>query len=263
MKTWGEKGRPRPPADAESQGGFYRSKTMPDETTQKKNIPGLIIHQAVEASEEGKPSPATVAAEITTTAGESPADSTTTTVLTADDGNASTNNKKKPRTEAQRAASRANGALSQGPISPDGKLNCSQNALRHGLRAKTLVLSNEDAETFDALLADYLAEHQPETITEYDLITEMAFAKWRQYRSWITETGAINKEMADTNAAITAAYEHLDESIRTAYAVESCLKRTRTLELCSRLEGRCNRQYHRALTTLQAIRRPKVGKTEK
>jgi hypothetical protein len=83
----------------------------------------------------------------------------------------------------------------------------------------------------------------------------MAFAKWRQYRSWITETGAINKEMADTNAAITAAYDHFDESIRTAYAVESCLKRTRTLELCSRLEGRCNRQYHRALTTLQALRR--------
>ena len=162
--------------------------------------------------------------------------------------------KKQPRTEAQRAASRANGAHSQGPVSPDGKLNSSQNALRHGLRAKTLVLSNEDADAFDALLADYLAEHQPETITEYDLITEMAFAKWRQYRSWITESGAINKEMADTNAAISAAYGHFDESIRTAFAVESCLKRTRTLELCSRLEGRCNRQYHRALSTLQALR---------
>jgi hypothetical protein len=189
---------------------------------------------------------------------------TTTTTETANpdcaaDGTPTANPR---RTEAQRAASRANGAHSQGPASPQGKLNSSRNALRHGLHAKTLVLSNEDADTFDALLAGYLAEHQPETITEYDLVTEMAFAKWRQYRSWITETGAINKEMADTNAAITAAYEHFDESIRTAYAVESCLKRTRTLELCSRLEGRCNRQYHRALTTLQALRR-KAGKTQK
>jgi hypothetical protein len=145
---------------------------MPDETAKKKNIPGVTIHQAATpAADQEQTTPAPSAAETITTTGESPADSTTTTVITAADGDDATNNNKKPRTEAQRAASRANGAHSQGPISPDGKLNSSQNSLRHGLRAKTLVLSNEDADAFDALLADYLAEHQPETITEYDLVS--------------------------------------------------------------------------------------------
>ena len=45
------------------------------------------------------------------------------------------------RTPKQIAASQSNGALSNGPISIQGKLNSSRNSLRHGLLARVVVLA--------------------------------------------------------------------------------------------------------------------------
>ena len=83
---------------------------------------------------------------------------------------------KQPRTEAQKEAARINGSKSHGPITPDGKAKSSRNALRHGLTASDLALSNEDAEAFNNVLADYTAEYLSEGPTKTNLVEQIAFA---------------------------------------------------------------------------------------
>lgn len=65
------------------------------------------------------------------------------------------------RTPKQIAASRANGAFSQGPVSIHGKLNSSRNSLRHGLLARTVVLEEESTDRFLELLHALIEEFHP------------------------------------------------------------------------------------------------------
>ena len=97
--------------------------------------------------------------------------------------------------QARIDASRANGAKSRGPITPEGKLASSRNSLKHGLLAKTVVLAGESKEDFIELLASYQEEHQPETPTEETLIENMAAARWRQQRVWNMETAGLDQEI--------------------------------------------------------------------
>ncbi|HEY9247518.1 MAG TPA: hypothetical protein VIO38_00215, partial [Rariglobus sp.] len=52
-------------------------------------------------------------------------------------------------------ASRANGAKSRGPKTPEGKLRSQTHAIRHGLLAKCVVLEGEDPDVFKLLMAEY------------------------------------------------------------------------------------------------------------
>ena len=78
---------------------------------------------------------------------------------------------------------RANGALSNGPVSAEGKARSALNATRHGLCARTMVLGEgEDAGELAALRAALLARWQPVDAAEAHLVEELVFAAWRQVR---------------------------------------------------------------------------------
>ena len=114
-------------------------------------------------------------------------------------------------------SSRANGARSRGPITPAGKQASSLNAIRHGLLAKCVVLSNECRENFDILLAQHLDRYRPADDVELSVVEEMASAFWRMRRAWAIETrlhdDAINaREPGDEVGRITGAFTDLASS---------------------------------------------------
>jgi hypothetical protein len=62
--------------------------------------------------------------------------------------------------EKQKAASRANGARSRGPVTPEGRLRSSRNNIERGMLARTVVLDGESRPRFDALMTSLLNEHE-------------------------------------------------------------------------------------------------------
>src|SRR5271170_1851983 len=77
------------------------------------------------------------------------------------------------------ASNRANSAHSTGPRTEAGKQRSSQNALSHGLTARTAVLPTEDPEAYQRHLQQFLADCKPATAIETQLVHELADTAWR------------------------------------------------------------------------------------
>ena len=86
-------------------------------------------------------------------------------------------------------SSRANGAKSHGPTTPEGKFISSQNATVHGLAAKTLVLTNESRDRFQSMMQDYIDELQPTSRIAMDLVEQMRNARKRERREMASAEG--------------------------------------------------------------------------
>jgi hypothetical protein len=86
-------------------------------------------------------------------------------------------------TEKQIEANRFNAQKSTGPKTPEGKANVSMNSLRHGMRARAIVLRTENEGRFQQLCDEFEAEWQPQTTTEMALLEKMAIAQWKLVRA--------------------------------------------------------------------------------
>jgi len=88
------------------------------------------------------------------------------------------------RSAAQALASRENGARSRGPVTPAGKGRSARNALKHGLRARAVVLlDDEDAAAFEALERALHAELAPRGRLQNELAQRVVHAAWRARRA--------------------------------------------------------------------------------
>jgi hypothetical protein len=162
-------------------------------------------------------------------------------------------------------AARRNGSRSSGPVTADGKARSSQNALKHGLYSKAVVLTNESTELYDKLVEEYLAEYQPATRREQDLVLQIASCAWRLNRILTMETAAIDHRMDKQRADIAAETAQIDESTRAAVAFTSLADSSFTLTLLGRCESRLVRNIERAenrLALLQARRENKKVRNE-
>jgi hypothetical protein len=186
---------------------------------------------------------------------------------------------KTPRTESQIAASRANGAKSRGPITPqgkhasaanaafstgpvtpEGKARSSQNAIRHGLLADSTVFDGESEERFIALLAELEAELKPEPGIEASQVVVMAVAEWRRMRLWSIEKVHYYEETARRLAAGgLRPGDSADDPPITQFtrSFRSLSDGSRAMELLNRYETRYSREYQRALTCFKNHRADK------
>jgi hypothetical protein len=99
------------------------------------------------------------------------------------------------RSEAQKQASRENGKLSRGPVTPAGKRRSSQNALRHGLCAKVIVLDNERKGNYLEILSEFSDRFKPQDSFDKSLVEDMAASHWRMRRAMAVQTNIVNESM--------------------------------------------------------------------
>ena len=125
--------------------------------------------------------------------------------------------------EAKIEANRNNAKHSRGPRSASGKHRSSQNALRHGLTGRIVVLPGEDMaefERFSKEIVDSLNAHSP---MERQCAQAIADAQWRLNRARTFEDGMIamghfeeagnfTAENPNIHAALTAAKVFRDRS---------------------------------------------------
>jgi len=104
-------------------------------------------------------------------------------------------------TEKQIEANRRNAQKSTGPRTPEGKAAVKLNALRHGMRARTVVLPGEDRQEFIRLCDTLEAEWQPRTSTELFYLEQMAVSQWKLTRMEVGEAG-IYHEVAGAKTQI-------------------------------------------------------------
>ena len=94
----------------------------------------------------------------------------------------------------QLEANRRNARLSTGPKTPSGKARSSQNAIRHGLSAETVIGPLEDPADYRAFEQSVTAGYNAETAVERELVLRLASLLWRLRRATSVETGLLQRQ---------------------------------------------------------------------
>jgi hypothetical protein len=150
--------------------------------------------------------------------------------------------------EIPRSANRATG-----PRTDAGKARSSQNAIKHGLTSRTIVLANEDPAAWHRLLDSYLERFQPADPVEAHLLEQLAAAQWRIRRAWAIESATYDLEIAASDSYVRENFDQIDQPTRTAIAHRNLTDQSRSLASIQRYEARLSREYHRALSELRAL----------
>src|SRR3954451_23447918 len=95
-------------------------------------------------------------------------------------------------------SNRRNAFKSTGPKTDSGKQRASQNAVRHGLTAETVIKLLEDPDDYQAFEMSITADYDAETVVERELVLRLASLLWRLRRATWIETGLFQLEFENT-----------------------------------------------------------------
>jgi hypothetical protein len=148
-------------------------------------------------------------------------------------------------TRKQRAASRANGQKSQGPITTAGKANSRYNALKHGIDAKQQIMFHESAEDLAELAAEYHEFYSPANVDERFLVDTLVNNEWRLRRLRSVE--------ADLWRAANNLFIENHPEIGESGSGDAFESSGPAFDRLQRIMNSCQRQYHHARKELRAL----------
>jgi hypothetical protein len=154
-------------------------------------------------------------------------------------------------TRKQRAASRANGQKSQGPITPAGKANSRYNALKHGIDATQQIMFHESAEDLAELVAGYHELYSPANVDERFLVDTLVNNEWRLRRLRCVEADLWR---AANNLFIENHPEIGESGLGDAFESSGP-----AFDRLQRIMNSCQRQYLYARKELQALQAARPG----
>lgn len=156
--------------------------------------------------------------------------------------------------EAHSNAARLNGAKSQGPKTEEGKFRSSQNAIKHGLRAKDPLFQPEEKQAFEEYKVMYFEQYQPETPFESHLISKACLADFLFERARKMQLALIDLELGLQVNKIEHTFEGIDEDGLLAASFQSLVDRSSSYAALDRHLGRLQRESVRTLAQFEQIR---------
>jgi len=128
-------------------------------------------------------------------------------------------------------ANQANARLSTGPQTPEGKARSSQNARKHGLSAREVVIAPDEREEFEEFLEAYQTDLQPQGMTEQGLFNQLVLAAWNLQRISRLEAGLAKDEDPLSNGYLEPAIQRLARyQTRAERTYFRCLRELRVLQ---------------------------------
>jgi hypothetical protein len=134
---------------------------------------------------------------------------------------------------AQIVANRANAQSSTGPRSEASKTRVGQNATRHGLTARHLVIRDDEREEFEAFQQSLFTELDPQGAVEIITFRELLHAAWNleRFRRLEVELSGSGDAAAFSEDRNSAALDRLARyQCRSQRAYYSALRELRTLQ---------------------------------
>jgi hypothetical protein len=158
-------------------------------------------------------------------------------------------------TSQQIKANRENARRSTGPRTPRGKAKSSQNALKHGLCAKTVTLPGENIGDFQTLLTEFESEFQPVGALEQLLLRQLADIGWRLRRVPLLEAALWSARVQNCRDSYESyPGDSPDEAVDDLYLLGAALIDDTKGDILSRLSRYESRLSHHFYRTLEQLR---------
>ncbi len=159
-------------------------------------------------------------------------------------------------------ASRANGARSNGPVTPEGKAKSSLNAFKHGLTSNKFVLLDSESEAdYQEMVGSYVDTLQPADELEAGLVEEMINCRWKLQRAEVFETHLLELSLAAIEPKLGEVFSKISETGKLALAYRDAVEVSKALANIERNITRLSRQFRHAHSRMVEIQDRRKSET--